>query len=474
LISIANFLHDLKYRLAYITNISIVNSNTTKNERDILSTDVLKLSSPGTAIFIAAILVVSGSNIRSAFADNIVHSVDDSVSDGTVTLALGQTSYQVGYKLMATAVGSGKVGCGVPATFTINAGGLVPSQPHVTFSQCSIGAFTQSVTYTAPGPGTYSVSLAYFSGPAGVPPSKYNVLTSQLAIIVPNPQLSANNAPQLQLPRNIGPVEGNTQGGATVTYIVSTVDSEYKPYSTPRCSPESGSTFPLGTTTVNCQITDLGGLSDHGSFIVTVVDTKPPEWQANLQLNNIVVVKTVQPTVQVPYTTPRGTDVVDGPIDATCTPTSGGSFRIGQISTVSCILKDSIGNQNPEIKSFTVQEKRKIGMEEQPQENSIISLRCHPSEINIAQGTKGSLNCSIQNKSLKAVELILGCSGLSGTGIECLINGENSQTGTILVEQLSDKNFPLLIVSRSSPQVPVGSYPFTISAVCATTDNVSC
>jgi hypothetical protein len=118
-------------------------------------------------------------------------------------------------------------------------------------------------------------------------------------------------------------------------------------------------------------------------------------------------------------------------------------------------------------------EKRKIWTEEPPQENSIISLRCHPGEINLSQGTKGSLSCTIQNKSLKDVEFILGCSGLSGTGIECLINGESSQTGTILVGQLSDKNFPLLIVSRSSPPIPVGSYPFTISAVCAT-ENVSC
>jgi hypothetical protein len=421
LISIANFLHDLKYRLAYTTNISIVNSNTTKNERDIVSTDVLKLSNRGTAIFIfiAAILVVSGSNVRSAFADNVVHSVDDSVSDGTVTLAPGQT------------------------------------------------------------------------------PSKYNVLTSQPTIILPNPRPPANTAPQLQLPRNVDPIEGNTPGGATFTYIVSAVDSEYGPYPTPRCNPESGSTFPLGTTTVNCQVTDLGGLSDHGSFTVTVVDTKPPEWPANLQLNNILF-KTAQPTVQVSYTTPRGTDIVDGPIDATCSLASGSSFHSEQTTTISCILKDNTGNQNPETKSFTVQvmlstipfplqpvdepvpqykeeqgEKRKIWTEEQPQENSIISLGCHPSEINIAQGTKGSLSCTIQNKSLKAVELILGCSGLSGTGIECLINGESSQTGTILVGQLSDKNFPLLIGSRSSPPVPVGLYPFTISAVCAT-ENVSC
>jgi hypothetical protein len=42
------------------------------------------------------------------------------------------------------------------------------------------------------------------------------------------------------------------------------------------CSPASGSTFPLGTTTVNCTTTDTHGNSANGSFSVTVRDTTPP------------------------------------------------------------------------------------------------------------------------------------------------------------------------------------------------------
>lgn len=42
------------------------------------------------------------------------------------------------------------------------------------------------------------------------------------------------------------------------------------------CSPASGSTFPLGTTTVNCTSTDVHGNSSSASFTITVRDTTPP------------------------------------------------------------------------------------------------------------------------------------------------------------------------------------------------------
>lgn len=44
----------------------------------------------------------------------------------------------------------------------------------------------------------------------------------------------------------------------------------------PSCSPPSGSSFPLGTTTVTCTATDASGNQGNCSFTVTVVDTTPP------------------------------------------------------------------------------------------------------------------------------------------------------------------------------------------------------
>ena len=42
------------------------------------------------------------------------------------------------------------------------------------------------------------------------------------------------------------------------------------------CNPPSGSTFALGTTTVNCSATNILNQTTTGSFHVTVVDTTPP------------------------------------------------------------------------------------------------------------------------------------------------------------------------------------------------------
>jgi HYR domain len=42
------------------------------------------------------------------------------------------------------------------------------------------------------------------------------------------------------------------------------------------CSPPSGSTFPLGVTTVSCTASDLHGNTSSGQFTITVRDTRPP------------------------------------------------------------------------------------------------------------------------------------------------------------------------------------------------------
>jgi hypothetical protein len=54
------------------------------------------------------------------------------------------------------------------------------------------------------------------------------------------------------------------------------VDDVDGPLALVTCTPASGSTFPLGTTTVTCSATDSSGNTGSGSFTVTVVDTTPP------------------------------------------------------------------------------------------------------------------------------------------------------------------------------------------------------
>jgi hypothetical protein len=57
---------------------------------------------------------------------------------------------------------------------------------------------------------------------------------------------------------------------ATVTYTATSSEGA------PSCSPASGASFPLGTTTVTCTATDAAGNSASASFQVTVADSTPP------------------------------------------------------------------------------------------------------------------------------------------------------------------------------------------------------
>ena len=65
--------------------------------------------------------------------------------------------------------------------------------------------------------------------------------------------------------------------GAIVTYNVNASDPKYTPNQlTITCSPDSGATFPIGTTQVNCTATNLDSHTDSNSFNVVVQDNKPP------------------------------------------------------------------------------------------------------------------------------------------------------------------------------------------------------
>lgn len=116
--------------------------------------------------------------------------------------------------------------------------------------------------------------------------------------------------PTLTLPADIT-AEATSPAGAVVTYEA-TAD-ENAPVV---CNPASGSTFPLGTTTVNCSATNILNQTTTGSFHVTVVDTTPPTitsltaspsnlWPDNHKLVNVTLTGTTtdlvdtNPTLQI-------------------------------------------------------------------------------------------------------------------------------------------------------------------------------
>ncbi len=82
-------------------------------------------------------------------------------------------------------------------------------------------------------------------------------------------------APALTLPANITGQEATSSAGRVVTFTATSTDiSPATP--TVNCTPASGSTFALGTTTVNCSAADTAGNTSNGSFTITVVDTTKP------------------------------------------------------------------------------------------------------------------------------------------------------------------------------------------------------
>ncbi len=145
-------------------------------------------------------------------------------------------------------------------------------------------------------------------------------------------------APALTLPGSISNVEATSPAGATVTFTATASDNVdgNVPVS---CSPASGSTFRLGTTTVTCSATDSASNTGTGSFDVTVRDSRPP-------------VVTVPANITVEATGPHGSavtftatalDIVGGAVTPTCTRTSGSVFPLG-VTVVNCSAADAAGN----------------------------------------------------------------------------------------------------------------------------------
>ena len=71
-------------------------------------------------------------------------------------------------------------------------------------------------------------------------------------------------------------VEANGLSGSVVSYTGPTATDAAEGPKPVSCSPTSGSTFPLGGTTVNCTASDSQGNTSSASFTVTVVDTTKP------------------------------------------------------------------------------------------------------------------------------------------------------------------------------------------------------
>ena len=161
--------------------------------------------------------------------------------------------------------------------------------------------------------------------------------------------------PAITVPSGGATAEATGPAGAAVTYDVSATDNVDASV-TVHCVPPSGSTFPVGTTTVHCTAADAAGNTAEATFDVTVADTTAPA------LSGVPSDATVEATgpggAPVTYAPPTATDLVDGAVAVDCLPASGSTFHLGA-NTVTCTATDHAGNTATGTFTITVQDTTK-------------------------------------------------------------------------------------------------------------------
>ncbi len=160
-----------------------------------------------------------------------------------------------------------------------------------------------------------------------------------------NVTVNDTQPPTITCPANVTRSTDPNLCSAVVGYAAPTVSDNCPGVGAAFCNPLSGSTFPRGTTTVNCSATDSSANTATCSFTVTVNDTQPPTITCP---PNQTVAAGVPTLVNYPPPT-----VLDNcpAVTAGCVPPSGSLFPVGT-TTVTCTATD--GSANTAICTFTV------------------------------------------------------------------------------------------------------------------------
>jgi hypothetical protein len=191
--------------------------------------------------------------------------------------------------------------------------------------------------------------------------------------------------PQLNLPADITK-EATGPADAQVSWQAPTATDVNPAHPIVSCSPASGSTFAIGTTTVNCSATDAANNTANGSFTVTVQDTTSPNI-TNVP-SDIITEATSSAGATVTFTKPTATDIVDGALSSdkvSCDHQLDDPFPIGT-TTVTCSATDSSGNTASASFNVTVK-----GTTEQ-----VTNLKDDIANLNLPAGTNTSLSTTLQ------------------------------------------------------------------------------
>jgi fibro-slime domain-containing protein len=189
------------------------------------------------------------------------------------------------------------------------------------------GIATITVTGLPLGQSSFSVSFAGDPANALLPTRADSLVT-----------LTDQTAPVIGALSDLS-AEASSAGGAIVNFPAPSATDAVDGTPTVTVSPASGSTFPLGSTTVTVTATDHSGNSSTATFHIVIVDTTAPSITvpANISLT------AADATGAVATFTASAADLVDGNVSVTCAPSSGSTFAIGT-TNVLCSAADAHGN----------------------------------------------------------------------------------------------------------------------------------
>ena len=172
---------------------------------------------------------------------------------------------------------------------------------------------------------------------------------STFAVVIATPILDTTPPVLSNVPTPIV-AEATSAAGAVVNYAMPTALDDRDGAVAVACAPASGSSFPLGITTVVCGATDAAGNSSSSSFTVTVRDTTPP---ALVCPASQTATATSASGAVVSYPPASVSDAVDAAPGVTYSQASGTLFPVGT-TIVMVTATDAAGNSSTCSFSVTI------------------------------------------------------------------------------------------------------------------------
>jgi hypothetical protein len=266
--------------------------------------------------------------------------------------------------------------------------------------------------------------------------------------------VAVDDPPTVNVPPN-QTEEATSPAGAIVTFTATANDPEDDPDPGVTCSPDSGSTFALGATPVDCSARDSMDNVTTERFTVTVRDTTgptfdplpAPEWPGNT-----IGGYQSAPSDAGAYTKPTAQDTVDGGVlNVVCEPKGPGDFFPLGSTSIACTATDQRGNQSASADGrFTVRitDTTSPNFVVQPQDVVVQAA-------NVNSGTPASNSC-IQKflNSPTAFDVVEGAVPVTNNGPAQFPMGQTTVTFTATDTRNPSTQGTAVVTIRRGPQGP--------------------